>query len=75
MGADNAADQRSVDGRRSALATDVADHNAEPRHGIRNEVVKISADGARRDKFRGHVEVRQLGIGLGQQSALQLAGQ
>ena len=75
MGADDAAHQRSVNGRRSSLATHVADHNPEPRHGIGNEIVKISTDGARRDKFCGYVEVSQPGIGLGQQPTLQLTGQ
>src|SRR5581483_9291133 len=75
MGANDAADQGSVNCRRSSLATHVADHNPEPRHGIRNEIVKISTDGARRDKFCGYVEMSQLGISLGQQPTLQLSRQ
>ena len=59
MRAHNSAHQRGINGRRRALPADIADHNAEPRHRIRNEVIQISANGARGNKLRGDVQVRQ----------------
>src|SRR5882724_13352542 len=71
--ADDSADQRSVYGRGRAFAAHIADDDAEPRHGIRDEVVEIAANRSRGDEFRRNVEVRKFWPRLWEQTALQLA--
>src|SRR5579862_3334868 len=75
MRADDAAHERGVNGGGSTLAADISDDEPEPRHRVGNEIVEIAADGTGGNKFGGHVEMRQFGIRLGEQAALQLASQ
>src|SRR4051812_4868000 len=70
MGTDDPADEGSINRSGRSFPAHVADDNAQTRNGIREEIVETPANGPCRDKLRGHVEMRELGIGLGQQPAL-----
>ena len=67
--------QCRIDCSRSTLAADIADNQAEPGHGVGNEIVQVAADSPRRNKFRGNIKMGELRASLLQQPHLQLASQ
>ena len=56
----NPAHQRRIDCSRRALAADVSNGDPQAREGIRNEVVEIAANGARRHKLGRDFKIREL---------------
>jgi hypothetical protein len=75
MRAQYAAHQGRVNGGRSAFPADIADHDPQARTRVMHKIVKISADGARRNKFRRYLQILELRHRRRQQPELQFARQ
>ena len=75
MRAHDAAHQSGIDGGGRALTAHVADRNTEPGQRIRNKIVEIAANSARRNKFRRNLQIAHLRQGRRKQAKLQFACQ
>src|SRR5580700_280223 len=73
MGAENSADQGSINRRWRAFAADVANYKRSARHGVTDKIVKIATNRTRRHELRRYIQILKFRKHRWQQPKLQLA--